>query len=417
VIDEFLYTRPESHHLKLIITTRSAAKGADTIKRLRKHLGEWDNKSIRTVSGLFKQPTAAEAPPVNRRISFQSEILELTSLISVRDCSRKLLKSEIRLDAVILNAGVGWVISMNWPLAIWTTCTDMIQALTWPQYKHQAKGVLTQRQLPKSQNEKQSVEPEPPLGEFFTANVFGHYMLAHNLSPLLSRSSASEEPGRIVWVSSISAYAHSFSLDDLQGIRTDYPYECSKRLTDVLALTSELPSTRAYTNTFLTPPSSTTSKSISQQPRTYLTHPGVFFSSIIVLPWILSLFHYWSYFIARFIGSPWHTIHAYPAAASATWIAISPQRTLDAIEGQKGKGKWGSSTDWYGRERVVKTETEGWGLGGRVGPESRAKGMTRWVGMTDLTPEAREGFEALGADTWRAIEELRVEWEARIGSV
>ena len=372
--------------------------------------------------GLFKRPTAAEAPPVERRISFQSESLELTSLRSVQDCSKRLLRSETRLDAVILNAGIGWVTSIDWPQALWFCATNPAQAMTWPSFNHRARGVLTQRQVPEHEKENDCAEPEPPLGEFFTANTFGHYMLAHNLSSLLSRSSPSEEPGRIVWVSSINAYAHSFSIDDLQGIRSDYPYESSKRLTDILALTSELPSTRAYTKTYLTPPSSSSAIANSkartsapaQQPRIYLTHPGILFSSIVTLPWILTLLNYWSFFYARILGSTWHNIDAYPAAASATWIAISPQSTLDKIEGQKGKGKWGTSSDWWGRERVVKTETEGWGLGGRIGPEARAHGMTRWSGMTDVTAQDREDFEVLGVQAWKAMEELRVEWEARL---
>jgi 3-keto steroid reductase len=57
----------------------------------------------------------------------------------------------------------------------------------------------------------------------------------------------------------------------------------------------------------------------------------------------------------------------------------------------------------------------GWGWRGVVGETDADLVKGRKKGMTDLTIEQREEFEALGARCWRKMEELRIEWEDRLG--
>ena len=122
-----------------------------------------------------------------------------------------------------------------------------------------------------------------------------------------------------------------------------------------------------------------------------------------------------SFYFARFLGSPWHTITAYKGAVAPVWLGLTPQVTLDGLEEADGKGKWGSSTDVWGREKVRRTEVEGWGFGGLVGAEKNFGGRAvRRFGVLDLTEEARKDFEELGGRAWTEMEELRVEWEARL---
>lgn len=123
-------------------------------------------------------------------------------------------------------------------------------------------------------------------------------------------------------------------------------------------------------------------------------------------------------YIARWLGSPWHTIRPYIGATAPVWLALSPQETLDEMESkERGKGKWGSATDWRGRERVMRTEVEGWGYGGVIGgiEEIGREGKKgRMRGVEAMTREKREAFEELGRVCWREMEELRKEWERRL---
>jgi len=90
------------------------------------------------------------------------------------------------------------------------------------------------------------------------------------------------------------------------------------------------------------------------------------------------------------------------------------------MESRDGKGKWGSSTDRAGNERVIRTEVDGWGWGGVVG--QKADGAMRlekgrWSGMSQLSEERREEFEDTGRRVWREMEELRKEWEGSLNDV
>lgn len=343
-----------------------------------------------------------------------------------------------RLDAVILCAGMGGWSGVDWPKAVWTVLTDTVQAVTFPTFKLAHVGsVLKPQAAPTSSDthdeEKQPLldaqekEEEPPLGKIFCSNVFGHYILAHELMPLLSRpaSVTSRSGGKIIQVSSIEPTEDAFSLGDIQGLKSTAPYESTKRLLDLLSLTSELPSVQLAASPFFSS-SQTVSASksraeseapISVQPKIYLTHPGVFQSDILPLPGILVAIYSLVFIIARWMGSPWHPAEAYKAAVAPVWIALQEDEELTELEGKgANKVKWGSATDASGNERVMKTEVEGWGWQGKVeSKEEVARKTGRRRGALDVTREMREDFEVLGAKCWHEMEVLRREWEARLG--
>lgn len=89
---------------------------------------------------------------------------------------------------------------------------------------------------------------------------------------------------------------------------------------------------------------------------------------------------------------------------------------LERLDGE-GKGKWGSSSDFWGNSRVKKTEVEGWGWCGKVEDLSKNKEVRRGRrrGVRDLTEEDRVEFEALGARVWKEMEGMRREWEELLG--
>ena len=325
------------------------------------------------------------------------------------------------------------------------TLTDFFTSLTYPSYKLSITGETT---APQTGSRNSNIESdsgeknEPPLGQVFTSNVFGHYLLCHQLIPLLS---ASPDQGRIVFISSIEPLASHFNPADVQGLVSSKAYESSKRLTDILVLTSTLPSTKPFVQRFLTPSPTTPSQSISlldnepsnstrgstpdtppprislsdneyrqptnPEPKIYISHPGICSTSIVALSFFPFYIRILAFYIARWLGSPWHTVSAYKGACAPVWLALADQDELEDIEQTEGKGKWGSVCDRMGHERVMRTVVEGWGLGGRMGEGDVGNRIGSRKGCREVTREDREDFEELGRECWWEMDSLRMLWE------
>ncbi|KAK0129872.1 hypothetical protein ONS96_000418 [Cadophora gregata f. sp. sojae] len=493
LIDEF-FTSPStspSKHLILILCTRSPMKTRFTISRLRAHL----RIQVESSPFAKKQRVKAKEQGIEykwedmvQRVHFLGVEIDLCDLRSVYALADKLVNGTVgspdattmdggklphgspgtasyspdveqdrwalsqkpgsigsqrswgwglsgiripRLDAIILSAGIGGWIGLDWPLAIRTVLFDTIDAVTWPIYKKSSLGALV-RTSHSTDDAKQSLLDDqekslgPPLGEVFCANVFGHYILAHELMPLLSRPTSpnAKTCGKVIWVSSIEAVDDKFSIDDIQGLESDSPYESSKRVMDLLALTSKLPATQRPSAPFFDCSKTTTAKKGSSKngepslkPEMYVTHPGIFVSDIMPLPGFLVVIYTWVFYIARWIGSPWHPITPYKAAVSPVWITLTGTEELNAAEGGGLKKiKWGSATDTSGDERVMKTEVPGWGWNGDIEDTTEIKNRKgRKKDAVDLTKEKREEFEVTGAKVWAKIEGMRKEWEGVLG--
>lgn len=345
-----------------------------------------------------------------------------------------------RLDVLIMNAGIGGWTGLNWPLAIWDVMTKMPDSVTWPEFKIarvgatvkqrfglegektvDGEGEETQQLLDGAGNPKGNAgKEEPVLGEVFCANVFGHYILGHELMPLLSNTEdrPKGDKGRIVWVSSIEAQNQSIDEDDFQALLSSHPYETSKRLTDILAITSDLPSVQKASASYFVVSDPKADTKALQRPEIYVSHPGICATSIIEIALILQWAFKIALYIARLIGGIWHPVTSYKGAVAPVWLALADQATLDSMEGNGAqKAKWGSSTDRWGNERVRRTEVGGWGWRGLAGEWETDKELMRGrkKGMGNLTKEGREEFESLGARCWRQMEEMRREWEGRLG--
>ena len=337
-----------------------------------------------------------------------------------------------RLDAVILNAGMGGWTHLDWIGLTKNMLTKgWLQATTYPMFKTAEQGMLVDPLTGRSTTvAARPARPDRLMGKVFCANVFGHYVLAHALVPLLAPPAA-RSPGRIIWESSVEAVSwESLSLDDLQAIRTTAPYESTKRLMDVLCLTATLPAVRRFSAPYLSLPTTSEKKknkkekeetaaaAAASSPSLYLCHPGIVSSTIFPLPLIVFYLYHFAMYVSRLIGSPWHVVTAYGGAAAPAWLALAPPAELEAAGGVGVK--YGSACDRRGDSRIKKTEIEGWGWEGRVEDrdalaDDPATGVLRKMvgrktGTRDLTREKREDFEALGAECWRAMEELRIKW-------
>jgi 3-keto steroid reductase len=383
-----------------LFSTRDAKKSEETLKRLNAHLQK-----------TLKHANVDRAPGLSLllegRIRLEGVLADLTKLPTVKALAKQLLARRQRLDSVIWNAGIAGWSYLNYYQAIPALLKGLVQATTYPKFNVCDVGALTKPQL--SGYGSVHMFPEPRLGQVFTANVFGHYMLTHWLAPLMDTET------RIVWITSISGTPETFRPDDLQGIRAKEAYESSKRLTDLLVLTSDLPSTQSYVKNFL--PTQAQNSKPTELPQMYSTHPGVIATSIAGLNWFISIFMFIALYIARWVGSPWHPISAYKGAISAVFAALAPASQLADLELREGKGKWGSATDVYGNERVVRTEVEGWGYGRELGYVPSGSIASRRQDSMKTTQETREDFESQGTKVWREMEEMRVDWEKRLGKV
>jgi 3-keto steroid reductase len=390
---------------------------------------------------------------LTRRVNIEPELLDLCNILSVQRASKRLRQKYERIDAAILNAGIGGWIGVNWGMAIKQFFREGMYFITKPDFKIGSVGEVTAPQLPETKGSEDFKEvngigdarKEPEMGAVFAANVFGHYLLVHYLMPLLSRSQG-QEASRVIWVGTIEAYSSAFSMDDFQGKESSVAYESSKRLTDLLAMTASAPSSKPYTTSYfassstgsaslvsstaleeeLTPrkaslrastrarnstpngrlnsrtssPHASVTSSISTPPTMYTSHPGMIQTEIMPLPSII-LVYAWiaAFYLARWYGSPWHNTWPYSGATSMTHLALAPKEQLDAFAGGDGSViKWGSATNWRGNERVKLAEVEG-----LYDERGVAAGE-----------EDREQFFGLGREAWKKMEDLRVDWEQRL---
>jgi len=327
-----------------------------------------------------------------------------------------------RLDSVIFNAGIGGWYGLDWPKVFHNLFTKgLVSATTWPEFKGALAGHVID---PITGKKGVGSGDVPQMGEVFCANVFGHYVFAHRLAPLLSRPAANDTsenaailpPGRIIWETSIEPDGSHFSLSDIQATKTKAAYESTKRLTDLLALTSTLPGSRPYVESYLTPDSTKSSEKPAQLPKIYLVHPGVVQTTLFPLNAFMYFWYMVVLYLTRWLGSPWHPITAYKGACAPAWLALQQQEWLDSAGAERIK--WGSSTDFWGECRVKKTEVDGWGWEGKVEDVKALRQEERWKGRKpgakDATEESLAEFKALGAECWKRMEELRKEWEERV---
>ncbi|KAI1768553.1 hypothetical protein GGR53DRAFT_477328 [Hypoxylon sp. FL1150] len=434
IIDEFLASRSLACHLILIPTTRSLAKSRDTARALRAHLEATaaSSETLRArAGGPDYDPRSAVA-----RVHILGIQLDLCNLRSIYGAARQLVGGEIsdptgvipgtvripRLDVALLNAGIGGWSGLDWPGFAKQVCrVGIVQSATFPSFKKALPAaVLDQRKLLGDASELKTEPPE--LAEVFCANVFGHYVLAHELLPLLSRSTPDETPGRVVWTSTIDAGPEHLRFDDFQARRFTAPYESSKRITDLLCLTASLPSVTKVSDRFFDSSPSAASKPV--KPRFYVSQPGVVCSPLFPLNWFLFCAYWYAMLLARWLGSPWHPVTGYLGACASVWLALADQETLDAVRAERSK--WGSSCTRGGVAAPKRTEIEGWAWEGRIetredlerddtekGVLSKRRGR-KWD-AEDLTEEKRAAFEEDGRRCWEELERLRTAWEEALG--
>ncbi|CDK27596.1 unnamed protein product [Kuraishia capsulata CBS 1993] len=294
-----LETVDPTSRLTLIVTSRTLPRARETIDKIKEH-----NAQNVKRSGILE---------------FDYVLVDFSNMVSILCASYDLKKQYTQIDYVFCNAAHGVYKGIDWIGATKAIIKRPIDAVTNPDYKIQRVGVKS----------------GDGLGVMFQANVFGPYYFINLISTLLANS----KDGRVVWISSLMSAPKFLSFGDLQLLKTDEPYEGSKRLLNLLHLaTFESFRKRGIT--------------------TYITHPGIFVSA----NWVASLnvLANWGmlmlFYLARALGSPWHNISGENASTAPIFAALEADPVSDSQA-----LFYGSSTSVNGTTSVKTEEIDGTG--------------------------------------------------------
>ncbi|KAJ8592445.1 NAD(P)-binding protein [Rhizopogon salebrosus TDB-379] len=227
----------------------------------------------------------------------------LAHIQSVFRFADEVTKTYPYISHLICNAGVASFVSIDWFLAIKALATDWVKAVTAPIYYMQEVGQLSQ----------------DGLDWVWHCNVFGHYVLFRVLKSHLAKYKTSTG-ARVIWMSSHEANPMFYDPSDWQLTKTAHSYEIL---------------------------------------------PGVAGTNIAsaLLGTLSSIGMFLAFYIARFLGSPYHLISAFKAAISAVHLCLVPLSFLPIVNSPKLDGldpatpaevgvRYVSQCDRWGKERV-----------------------------------------------------------------
>ncbi|QRW16274.1 hypothetical protein RhiXN_04275 [Rhizoctonia solani] len=255
--------------LTLILACRSAQRAETARTNLYKLIDKEIAKSNTAHAQLFR-----------KNLDIEIVKLDLSSVESVFECA-----ADIPVyHHLILNAGVGDFVGINWPLAIWEVCTRFKTAVTAPGFKIQATGKM-------SSSATRNARSQP-----------------------LSSS-------RVLWTTSLEGRPSFFpGIDDYQLVSASHSYEASKYESELVACAlDELESER------------------NNGVRHLAVHPGVAGTNIFWnIPggfWIKSCFLHFTFGVgqARLFGSKHHPIQTYKAAISVVHVALVSLAVLPSL--------------------------------------------------------------------------------------
>jgi len=193
---------------------------------------------------------------------------------------------------------------------------------------------------------------------------------------VLSRTE--DDPGRVIWTSSMTAEKACFDLQDWQGLESVQPYESSKWVTDLVAIrlndvwsgrSSSGPDEKSLSDSTsssasesnITQTSSIASRRVTRSsskqafgsldttPKKHIisitTHPGVVASGIGGLAFWIVLLRVGVHYLVRLIGESSQTITSYHGALSNSYVALkTPVDKLDP------RSRYGSRVKTLGQE-------------------------------------------------------------------
>ena len=251
-------------------------------------------------------------------VDYDYLLIDFTDMVSVLGAYYDLTKKYKEIHYFFVNAAQGVYGGIDWIGAVKEVCTNIIKSVTYPSYKIQRVGVKS----------------GDGLGLVFQANVFGPYYLIQKILPQLAAGKAA-----VVWISSLMSEPKYFSINDIQLLKSDASYEGSKRLVDLLHIST-------YKDM----------KNIGIHQ--YLVQPGIFISNSFSI--YLNIFTYYGmlalFYLARWLGSVWHNVDGYKAANAPVYAA-----TLANPNFEEQYLKYGSASGRDGMEYIQTQEVDATG--------------------------------------------------------
>ncbi|KAG2151816.1 NAD(P)-binding protein [Suillus cothurnatus] len=227
---------------------------------------------------------------------------------------------------LICNAGVAPFVSINWFLAIKQLATDWVDAVTAPIYYTQEVGQVSQ----------------DGLGWVWQCNVLDTMSwYFRTLKSHLAKCQMSTGP-RVIWMSSHESSPVYYDPTDWQLTKSAHSYESSKFQMDLIAHHLDQASLQ---------------DSDKLPTRHLIVLPGVAGTNIAnaLLGTFSSMCMYLAFYLARFLGSPYHPIAAFKAAISAVHLCLVPSKELDISDPTATNEvgfRYVSECDRWGKERV-----------------------------------------------------------------
>ena len=350
------------------------------------HNNDDENKNAPNLNESLESRTKRANARYRRRFCQGTAIefvpLDLGSMASALECARIIRSRHPYVTHIVLNAGSAAWVGLNWFHAVWMVLTSFRYAVTWPAYKIQRAGDVS----------------DDGFGWVWQCNVGAHWILVRALLPSL-RATPYSVSSRVLWTSSVEAFSHYYDSTDYQCLDVDkspLPYESTKYQCELaafglddalqtrrmrtqpgtplgdttLAATAPLSSIKNESSSepkssFLELPPASRPLPAELEPRVYLTHPGVVASSIFAdfLNVFLAMCMKAAFYFARWVLSPHHPVEAYKGAVSVSHVCLAPVGQLDP------KRRYGSRCDFWGREYVGSERIDDWrpSLGG-AGP-------------------------------------------------
>ncbi|KAF9941391.1 hypothetical protein BGZ65_003971 [Modicella reniformis] len=199
-------------------------------QRQRKHHGDnqqdHDKNSSEAVKELSSSPSPSPKKKDQKRTpsfyhhppDLKIELVDIGSVASVLAFNQRIRDQYRKIDYLFCNAGILPSAGLMWRKVV----TDCFRA---PMDLVVRADVLIQP--------KQHLT-EDGIGNVLACNVFGHYVMIKGLEDQLNKTE--DDPGRVIWTSSLTAEKAMFKDDDWQGLEAKQPYESSKWVADLLSI-------------------------------------------------------------------------------------------------------------------------------------------------------------------------------------
>ncbi|KAF5372003.1 hypothetical protein D9615_008107 [Tricholomella constricta] len=243
------------------------------------------------------------------------------------------------ISRLICNAGVASFSTIDWPACFKQLLKEPMNAVTAPGFYLQHQGEL-------------SVDG---LGWVWQCNLFGHYVLFRSIHHLLLASPPSLG-SRVVWMSSLEASPTFYDSEDWQLKKTEHSYESTKYQIDLIGTHLDHLAMQDVG---------------PRRIRHFVIQPGVCSTNVanaLIGP-VLDFCKVILFYLARFFGSPHHSIDPYKAAIGAVHLSLASLSFITLFESQAKKDenitrpvKFGAETSRWGTERVGLTEVKDWEL-------------------------------------------------------